>query len=153
MLHALSRLRGWLRPAPPKPRPASGSARAQLHRIEYKIDRISYHLTRAILHLPTSGLMESSPLTTSAGSTATPAATPMTASVPGTASTAPQPLLKHGKKYAPKVAGWLAEHVARYLWSLMSGAVLSALAAIYKWWQEIWAVLTSWATWLLALVV
>lgn len=151
MKHALFRLKGWLLPEPPKSRAVSGSARAQLNRIESqqqadsrKLDRISWHLTKAILHLPTSGLTASSPLATFPGSTAMSAATPTAATAPATASPAPPPpLLRHGKKYAPKVAAWLAEQALKYLWPLLLSSAVGAWAAVRKWGEQIATWLTS----------
>lgn len=140
MPNALSRLRVWLWPAP-KPRPVSGSVREQLNRIEYKLDRQGWHLTRLALTSSTSG-----PIAQTSATSTVPTDPPESS-----ASRSPA-IIKHGRRYLPKIAGWLGEKALTYLWPLLSGVFLSAWAVMRKYWEAIWSSLESALNWLSALL-
>jgi len=123
------RLRDWLMP--------SGATRAQLHRIEHKLDRLAWHWTRLHLSLPISGPTTRTFPTSTDTTTTSPMAAPDTHKSP--------PLLKHGLRYVPKVVGWLAEKLMSvalpYLAPILAGAWAlgrDRLEAAWQWLGACW---------------
>ena len=106
--------------------------RAHLSRIEWKIDKLAWHWTRHALSLPTSS--PTAPIYPTATVTPTRSHTP--------------PILKHGRRYIPKLLGWLAEKAIQYMGPTLFGFALSGWALVKHYGVEMWQWLLAFAHWL-----
>lgn len=137
MTSAILRIKRWLNPAPPPPSKPISSARAQLHRIEWKLDRIAWHWTKHALNLPTSGpTAQISP--TSTGISPRPQSPTTTAP---TASPLHRTLLK-------KIGGWLIDRAVSWLLHIVAPIALSALALGRDRLDALWQWANGWWQWL-----
>lgn len=147
MTNAILWLRRQLGFGRPPPSTTPSSARAQLHRIEHKIDRLGWHMTRSLLMSPTS-----TPTMAPSISTATTAASPTTAPAatraPST-STSPPPIIKHGRRLLPKLLGWAAERLIGYLLPSLISLGLAAWALVRRYGEEMWVYVSGWWHWVL----
>lgn len=126
-----------------KPR-KSLSAREQLHRIEWKIDRLGWHWTQHVLNSSTSGPTMAPNIST--GTSANSPTTATAATPPSSPSTAP--LIKHGRKYFPRILGWAGEKLIGAALPYITPILISLWALVWRYGEAMWLYLSGAWHWL-----
>lgn len=123
----------WRRPSRP---PTRGDLILwQLSRIEWKLDRLAHHWTRLALNSPISGPTE--PTSRSSTDTITSLSHPLDTDA----------LLKHGKRWLPKLIGWLAERLFSLVLPSIISLVFAGWTVIRHYGTLLWQWLESLVAW------